>query len=206
KGRLSTFTAGAFLLFLVVSLGDWVAKLPTGALVAVMITVAIDTFDWKSVRQLRVLPLTESIVMLVTVATVVATQDLSKGVLVGVLVSALLFARNVSKGVTVDARTTIEGRRIYEVRGNLFFVSVEAFLLAFQSDTEAGEVELDFTHAHVWDSSAVTAIERLRLKFEAQGSRVPLTGFNAHSVALVERLGTSGQQESASGHAVPAGH
>src|SRR5690606_41915624 len=104
------FTAGAFLLFLVVSLGDWVARIPTGALVAVMITVAIDTFDWKSVRQLRVLPVSESLVMLVTVATVVATHDLSKGVLVGVLLSALLFARSVSKGGTVDVSLSEIGR------------------------------------------------------------------------------------------------
>ncbi|HLT32045.1 MAG TPA: SulP family inorganic anion transporter [Myxococcaceae bacterium] len=206
RGRLSTFTAGAFLLFLVVSLGDWVARIPTGALVAVMITVAIDTFDWKSVRQLRVLPVSESLVMLVTVATVVATHDLSKGVLVGVLLSALLFARSVSKGVTVDVSLSAEGRRVYTVRGNLFFVSVESFLSAFESVVHADEVELDFTHAQVWDTSAVSAIERVRLKLEAQGSRVSLSGLDAASLAMVERFSRAAPQETASGPSVADGH
>ncbi|MCJ9713600.1 sodium-independent anion transporter, partial [Bordetella hinzii] len=52
SGRLSTFVAGAFLLFLIVALGPWVARIPMPALVAVMIMVSIGTFSWASLRKL----------------------------------------------------------------------------------------------------------------------------------------------------------
>ncbi len=53
RGRLSTFVAGAFLLFLIVVLDDLVRIIPMAALVAVMIMVSIGTFSWRSILQLR---------------------------------------------------------------------------------------------------------------------------------------------------------
>jgi len=50
RTRVSTFAAGVFLLVLVVGLGDVVAVIPMAALVAVMVMVAVGTFDWHSVR------------------------------------------------------------------------------------------------------------------------------------------------------------
>src|SRR3546814_14642572 len=67
RGRLSTFTAGAFLLFLLAVLGPFVGQVPMPALVAVMIMVSIGTFSWNSIPNLRRHPLTSSIVMLTTV-------------------------------------------------------------------------------------------------------------------------------------------
>ncbi|EBX2782309.1 SulP family inorganic anion transporter, partial [Salmonella enterica subsp. enterica serovar Hadar] len=53
RGRLSTLAAGVFLLLMVVFIGDWVARIPMAALVAVMIMVSIGTFNWASIRNLR---------------------------------------------------------------------------------------------------------------------------------------------------------
>ena len=94
RGRLSTFVAGVFLMFLIMVLGDWVVQIPMAALAGVMIMVSIGTFDWSSFSMLRKVPLTDSIVMIVTVVTVVATHDLSKGVFAGVILSAICFRRN----------------------------------------------------------------------------------------------------------------
>ena len=88
--RLSTFVAGAFLLFLIVALGPLVARIPMPALVAVMIMVSIGTFSWRSLRDLRTHPWQSSVVMLATVVVVVLTHDLARGVLVGVLLSGCL--------------------------------------------------------------------------------------------------------------------
>src|SRR5690606_34215106 len=84
RGRLSTLWAGLFLLFLILVLQDWVARIPMAALVAVMIMVSIGAFDWGSVLRLRSTPLQSTIVMVATTVTVVATHDLSKGVVLGV--------------------------------------------------------------------------------------------------------------------------
>src|SRR5690606_14919304 len=63
RGRLSTLWAGLFLLFLILVLQDWVARIPMAALVAVMIMVSINTFDWKSVVNLLSTQLHSSSVM-----------------------------------------------------------------------------------------------------------------------------------------------
>ena len=62
RGRLSTLAAGVFLLLMVVFIGDWVARIPMAALVAVMIMVAIGTFSWTSFRNLRAHPKSSSVV------------------------------------------------------------------------------------------------------------------------------------------------
>lgn len=56
RGRLSAFTAGSVLLILVVFLGDWVARIPMPALVAIMIMVSIGTFSWSSLKNLKTHP------------------------------------------------------------------------------------------------------------------------------------------------------
>ena len=83
--RLSTLVAGSVLLFLIVVLGPFVARIPMPALVAVMIMVSVGTFSWTSIKKLRSHPSHSSIVMVSTVLVVVWTHDLAQGVLVGVL-------------------------------------------------------------------------------------------------------------------------
>ena len=55
------------LLFLIVVLGRWVPQIPMAALVAVMIMVSINTFQWASLRSLLTHDKTSSVVMLGTV-------------------------------------------------------------------------------------------------------------------------------------------
>src|SRR5699024_10318668 len=109
RTRISTFLAGVFLLILVVLLGDIVGLIPMAALVAVMIMVSVATFDWHSIAPstLRRMPKSETIVMLSTVAIVVATNNLAIGVVIGVFVASVLFVRRVAHFVTV--RRTVEG-------------------------------------------------------------------------------------------------
>ena len=97
RTRLSTFMAGAFLLFLLLVLGEWVGLIPMPALVAIMIMVSIGTFSWSSLNDLRKHPRRSSIVMLATVATVIGTHNLALGVGVGVLLSGIFFAWKVSQ-------------------------------------------------------------------------------------------------------------
>ncbi|HDS4625753.1 TPA: SulP family inorganic anion transporter, partial [Escherichia coli] len=82
RGRLSSFAAGVFLLVMVVFLGEWLKLIPMAALVAVMIMVAIGTFSWDSIRNLKHHPMSTNLVMVATVVVVVATHNLAIGVFV----------------------------------------------------------------------------------------------------------------------------
>ena len=128
RGRLSTLVAGAFLLVLLVALQDLLAIVPVAALTAVMIMVSINTFSWRSLSQLRTNPLPSSLVMLATVAVVVATKDLAIGVLIGVLLSGVFFAGKVSRLSQVASELSADGRvRTYRVTGQVFFASAGTF-------------------------------------------------------------------------------
>ncbi len=189
RGRLSTFIAGTVLLILVVGLGDTVGRIPMAALVAVMVMVSIGTFNWASIRSLRTHPLSSSIVMLATVIIVVATHNLAIGVAVGVLLSGIFFAWKISQIFLVESAISADGRvRTYQVHGQVFFASADAFFDAFDFQEALDRVVIDVTDAHLWDISAVAALDRVVLKFRREGAEVTLVGMNDASTTIVDRL------------------
>ncbi len=100
-----------------VFLGDWVARIPMAALVAVMIMVAFGTFSWESLRILKKHPPSTNIVMTSTVV-VVTTHNLAYGVFVGVLPAALFFANKVARFKHVHSEINEDGTlRTYRVVG-----------------------------------------------------------------------------------------
>jgi SulP family sulfate permease len=196
RGRLSTFVAGAFLLFLIVVLDDLVRIIPMAALVSVMIMVSVGTFSWRSILDLRRHPPTSSIVMLATVITVVATQDLAKGVTVGVLLSGIFFAGKVARLFRVTRREdAINGTVIYSVEGQIFFASAESFIHAFDFTDRGKRVVIDLTRAHLWDITAVGALDKIILKFRQAGDEVELLGFNEASAEMIDRFALHDREE-----------
>lgn len=189
RGRLSTLTAGVVLLVLVVFLGDWVRQIPMAALVAVMIMVSIGTFNWKSIRDLRDHPRSSSVVMLATVAVTVATHDLAKGVLTGVLLSNFFFAQKVGQILSVRSQAGDQGRtRTYEVIGQVFFASAERFANAFDYKEVIDKACIDVSRAHFWDITAVSALDKVVLKFRREGTEVEVIGLNEASATMVDRF------------------
>ncbi|NAZ88468.1 SulP family inorganic anion transporter [Kineococcus indalonis] len=191
RTRLSTFLAGAFLLVLVVGLGDVVARIPMAALVAVMFLVCHGAFDWHSVRPstLRAMPRSETAVMLLTVAIVLLTHNLAYGVLGGTLLACVLFARRVAHLVTVTSELDADGtHRTYRVHGQLFFASSGDLVTQFDYATDPPRVTVDFSDAHVWDASSVAALDAVQRKYAARGTEVRTVGMNAPTAALHGRL------------------
>ncbi|ALV78864.1 SulP family inorganic anion transporter [Pseudomonas aeruginosa] len=189
RGRLSTLAAGVFLLLMVVFIGDWVARIPMAALVAVMIMVSIGTFNWASIRNLREHPKSSSVVMLATVAMTVGTHDLAKGVLVGVLLSGFFFAHKVGRIFHASSRTEDEGRmRTYTITGQVFFASAERFVNTFDYKEVIDKVCIDVSRAHFWDITAVSALDKVVIKFRREGTEVEVIGLNEASATMVDKF------------------
>ena len=195
RGRLSTLWAGLLLLFLILVLQDWVARIPMAALVAVMIMVSIGTFDWGSVLRLRSTPFQSSIVMIATTVTVVLTHDLSKGVVLGVILSAIFFMRKVGKTIVVEEiEVPEEGRLKYRVSGNLFFASADVFAASFEHHGHPTHVEIDMSGAHLWDVTGVAAVDKVVFRYRRQGAKVVVSGMNTAAQTLVTRVGRHGRE------------
>ncbi len=190
RGRLSTLCAGLFLLILVVFLGDWVRQIPMAALVAVMIMVSIGTFNWGSIRNLRDHPRSSSAVMLATVLVTVFTHDLAKGVLTGVLLSGFFFAHKVGQILRVGSLAEDEGRqRTYQITGQVFFATADRFVNAFDFKEVIELVRIDVSRAHFWDITAVSALDKVVLKFRREGCEVEVIGLNEASATMVDKFG-----------------
>jgi sulfate permease, SulP family len=190
RSRLSTLCAGMFLLFMILVLGDLVARIPMPALVAIMIMVSIGTFSWSSIRDLRHHPKSSSFVMIATVIGVVISHNLAIGVGIGVLLSGLFFAWRISRAFSVTSSLSDDGNtRTYSVYGQLFYASSEDFMRAFDFKEAVDTVIIDLSQAHVWDLSSVAAVDMAVLKFRREGAEVQLLGMNEASKTLVDRLG-----------------
>jgi len=188
RGRLSTLVAGLFLLIVMVPLRPWVAQVPVAALVAIMIMVSVSTFSWGSLRDLARHPKVSGVVMLATVAVTVATHDLSAGVIVGVLLSGVFFAFKVTRlmDVRVD-HDPVSDTRIYTVSGQIFFASADMFADRFDLRDTARQARIDLSAAHLWDITAVGALEDVVTKMRRHGMAVELIGLNEASAVLIDR-------------------
>jgi SulP family sulfate permease len=196
RTRLSTLTAGVFLLIMVVFLGPWVSRIPMAALVAVMIMVSIGTFSWDSIRNLSKYPLSTNIVMITTVAVVVATHNLALGVFVGVLLASLFFANKVGQFLEVRSKSSDDGSiRTYLVVGQVFFTSAGKFTAAFDFKEDIDKVVIDLTRAHFWDITSVSALDKVVIKFRREGIEVEIVGLNEASATIVDRFAVHDKPE-----------
>ena len=187
RGRLSTFVAGFFLLIMVVFLSDWIKQIPMAALVAVMIMVSIGTFSWSSVRDIRKFPLSTNIVIFTTVGVVVATHNLALGVLAGVLLATLFFANKIGRVMAVKQEPAEDELR-YQVIGQVFFASTEKFLGSFDFSIATEKVVIDVSRAHFWDVTAVSALDKVVVKYQRLGAEVEVIGINEASKTVFDKF------------------
>ncbi len=189
RGRLSTLASGIFLLFAILGLSRWVRQMPMAALVAVMIMVSIGTFRWASFRDMAKVPRTETAVMLTTMLVTIFTRNFALGVATGIVMSTVFFSRKIAQLVFVDKVLKDNGsHRVYRVSGQIFFVSIEEFLEAFDFDEFVDHITIDLTHAHLWDQGAVAVLDKIVNKFRRAGAEVEVIGLNEASATLVEKL------------------
>ncbi|MFJ8962562.1 SulP family inorganic anion transporter [Lentzea sp. NPDC102401] len=187
RTRLSTFLAGTFLMILCIVFGPVVSDIPMAALVAVMVLVAFGTFDWHSVAPatLRRMPAGEISVMVITVAVVVATDNLAIGVVVGTITAMVIFARRVAHLVTVSPVPDPDGEQAtYTVTGELFFASSNDLVYQFDYADDPQRVVIDLGAAHIWDASSVAALDAITTKYAARGKTVEIIGLNTPSATM----------------------
>ena len=193
RTRISTLLAGVWVLVLVVVLGQIVGMIPMAALVAVMILVSFSTFDWHSIRPstLKRMPVSETLVMVVTVAITVWTHNLAIGVVAGVLTAMVLFARRVAHftSVTRTVSATADGHVArYRVDGELFFASSNDLTTQFDYAADPERVIIDMSRSHIWDASTVAALDAIVMKYEQHGITAELVGMNDATTAFHRRL------------------
>lgn len=183
RGRISTFTSGAFLMFLIIVLGDYVLQIPMPVLAGVMVVVCITQFDWSSFKYVVTAPRQDAFVMLLTIVVVMYTDNLAIGVVAGVFMAAVFFTAKISK-VDIEANGST-----YKVKGQLFFASTESFVKYFKAvDVSSNAIKIDFSDAIIWDDSAIGALMKVKSHFEKQQVTVSFENMNESGRALVKQM------------------
>ncbi|CAD2071457.1 sulfate permease [Jeotgalicoccus coquinae] len=190
--RLSTFTAGFVLMLMIIVLGDFVVQIPMPILAGIMIVVTISTFDWKTFRYMQKAPRTDAFVMLITVAIILVTNNLAVGVVAGVFFSAIFFATKISKVKVISELT--ETHYVFHFEGQVFFASIDTMIEQLDFKPYDKDILLDFSKAHLWDDSAVNAIDTMVRKFEDKGNTVYVDQLNADSRKIVKELSQLNEQ------------
>src|SRR5690606_26766438 len=102
--------------------------------------------------------------------------------------SGFFFAHKVGRILRVRSLAGDQGRtRTYEVVGQVFFASAERFADAFDYKEVIDAVRIDVSRAHFWDITAVSALDKVVLKFRREGTEVEVIGLNAASATMVDR-------------------
>ena len=188
RTRISGIAAALFLLIFILFAAPLIELIPLAALVGVMFMVVIGTFAWNTFKIMRKVPLTDAaVIVLVTVVTVM--EDLAVAVVVGVIVSALAYAWQNATRIRARTYETPEGAKVYQVRGPLFFGSVEGFTELFDPKSDPSLVIVDFADSRVVDQSALTAIEALAAKYEGAGKSVQLRHLSPDCHRLLKKAG-----------------
>lgn len=193
RTRISTFLAGVFLLILTVVLGDLVGTIPMAVLVAIMVMVSVGTFDWHSIKPstLKRMPKSETAIMVITVAVVVATSNLAIGVVVGAFAASVMFVRRVAHLIEVRREVKAEGDQqvaYYTVQGQLLFASSNDLTTLFEYTADPEHIVIDLSQSHIWDASTVAALDTIQTKYRQHDKTVEFVGMNEFTTAFHSRL------------------
>jgi sulfate permease, SulP family len=183
--RLSGIATALFLISFILFASKWIEMIPLAALIGVMFVVSQKTFAWGSLRLFGKVPKQDIFVgLLVGGVTVIA--DLAIAVILGVIVSALVFAWEHAKQMSVITYVDDKDRKVYELKGSLFFASIAVFQNLFTPSLDPDDVIIDFKDAKVIDHSALAAIDGLALRYITAGKKLHLKHLSHDCLVLLD--------------------
>ena len=178
---------GALTILIIILVGaPFIELVPMAALTGVMMVVAFLTFKWSSIKFIRKMPKSDTIVMLVVMAITIFMHNLALAVLAGVIISALVFAWQ--SAVRIRARKFVDenGVKFYEIYGPLFFASVTNFMEKFDIDSDPEQVIISFKESRISDISGIEALNKLTEKYKQKGKKLEITHLSPDCIQLLK--------------------
>eukprot|EP00746_Dinoflagellata_sp_MGD_P023120 gnl/MRDRNA2_/MRDRNA2_154122_c0_seq1.p1 gnl/MRDRNA2_/MRDRNA2_154122_c0~~gnl/MRDRNA2_/MRDRNA2_154122_c0_seq1.p1 ORF type:complete len:610 (+),score=81.99 gnl/MRDRNA2_/MRDRNA2_154122_c0_seq1:94-1923(+) len=191
RHRVSSISAGVFLLMIVLVAYPMINIIPISALTGVMFNVVYSTFEWNSLKLLAAACMPMSIrskfdslssqkirrvdafvIFLVTMVTLFT--DLALAVCCGTVVSCLMFAWDCSELITATTSADADGAKVYDINGILFFGSTKKFTSLFDADSDPEKICISFQSGLISDYSAVDCLNQIADRYAKHGKSVVL--------------------------------
>ena len=210
KTKLSGMIAGVFLLAVLLGVGPIVAYVPHAVLAGILFTVGVGIIDYKALRHLRSLPVTDIVIMFVVLALTVFV-DLLTAVGVGMVLAAILFMKSISDVVEhktqmgssslrefvqekawEDDKELIDnyGDRVYvkHLDGPLFFGFASRFQEMVQALPNVSVVIIRMSRVPYVDQSGLYAMEEAVQELQSQNIAVVFTGLQGQPLDMFKRI------------------
>jgi len=174
RGKLSGIVMALTLLSFILFADKYIERVPIAALVGVMFVMVIDTFAWSSLRILRKIPVSDAVV-LISVSIITVVVDLAVAVFIGVIISALSFAWQNAIRIRARKSIKVDGTKVYEIWGPLFFGSTLSFNSKFDPKNDPEKIEINFLESKVSDHSGIEAVRGIARKYLDLKKEIKLT-------------------------------
>ncbi len=208
KTKLSGMVAGILLIIVLLSLGPFASLIPAAVLAGILITVGIGVMDYKGLKHIRQLPISEVAVMLIVLALTVFV-GLIEAVGVGLILASILFMKNISD--VIDHRTKSAplkdfsreipwsdegdiidriGSKIYikHLDGPLFFGFASRFQDMINSLKEIQIVIIRMDKVPYVDQSGLYAMEDAVMNLQSQGITVVFTDIHGQPEEMFQEF------------------
>jgi SulP family sulfate permease len=208
KTRLSGMIAGLLLLVILLSLGPIASQIPAAVLAGILITVGIGVMDYKGLKHVFQLPVSEVVVMFLVLGLTVFV-GLIEAVAVGLILSSILFMKKISD--MVEHRTVLSpirnfsheipwadegdiieiiGEKVYikHLDGPLFFGFASRFQEMIVALPEVKVVVMRMDKVPYVDQSGLYAMEDAVLDLQSRGINVVFTDLHGQPLEMFKRF------------------
>jgi SulP family sulfate permease len=183
KNRLSGVVAGLLLAAILLGLGQLVGHIPNAVLAGILVTVGIGIIDYKGIRHLKSIPLSDAVIMFIVLLLTVFV-DLLVAVAAGMVLASFVFMKKTADIVEGSSNTRSLndyrnddnlwedkkgiakhlGEKVYikSIEGPLFFGMISGFKSLFESLPETVEtVVIRMDNVPYVDQSGLYAMEEV---------------------------------------------
>ena len=202
KTPLSSIVHGLTLLSILLGLGFLVESIPTACLAAILFKVGIDILDYRILRVIRKLPVTDLVVFIIVLFMTIYA-DLMIAVAIGIIVAILFSIKYIYVNYNYKISSILESDflnkqsrkkiskfpiSIFEIKSPLFFGSIES-LMKFYSQSGKHEVLIiDISTINMIDLSGAYGLEDFVKGLESKNIKVYIFIANSKIRKILENL------------------
>ncbi len=193
------------LLGIILLFAKWAAYVPMAAMSAVLVFVALRMGEWHEMKRLRLMPLSDAVVLVTTFALTVIF-DLVIAVEVGMVLAAILFIKRVSETTEVSqvfesdvlespeqlvvGKEIPEGVLVYRIFGPFLFGAAEKMEDAIERVEQLPKVLILRLHlVSAMDATALNALESVIERFQKHRGSVILSGLHRQPLDMLRKAG-----------------
>ena len=210
KNRLSGVVAGLLLAAILLGLGQLVGHIPNAVLAGILVTVGIGIIDYKGIRHLKSIPLSDAVIMFIVLLLTVFV-DLLVAVAAGMVLASFVFMKKTADIVEGSSNTRSLndyrnddnlwedkkgiakhlGEKVYikSIEGPLFFGMISGFKSLFESLPETVEtVVIRMDNVPYVDQSGLYAMEEVITGLKEKGISVLFWKLKGQPKVMFEKI------------------